>query len=326
MIYTVTLNPAVDRELTVPELVFDHVLRASAWQVDFGGKGFNVSRLLKSLGQESIAVGFAAGRAGELLRDGLHSLGIATEFIWVPGETRTNVSVVNLEHTHYLKANEPGPAIAAESLQALVDKIQTLANPGDWWVLAGSLPPGVPETIYAELAASIQAQGGKVILDTSGKSLALGCQAGPYLVKPNAYEAAMLTGLLVETREQIAAAGQAVRAAGAANVVISLGKDGALLLTKTGVWIAAPPKIEERNPIGAGDSMVGGLVWGLNQGLAMEETLRWGIACGSATASLSGTAVGTRPLVEKLLPEVKLETFKFEEEIDARRNQSSEAI
>ena len=326
MIYTVTLNPAVDRELTVPELAFDHVLRATAWQVDYGGKGFNVSRLLQSLGQESIAVGFAAGRAGELLRDGLQSLGITTEFVWVSGETRTNVSVVNQDHSHYLKANEPGPTIAAELLQALVDKIQSLAQSGDWWVLAGSLPPGVPETIYADLIAIIQGQGGKVILDTSGKSLALGCQAGPYLVKPNAYEAAMLTGLPVETWEQIVRAGQAVGVAGATNVVISLGKDGAMLLSDTGGWIAAPPKIEERNPIGAGDSMVGGLVWGLHRGLAMEEALRWGIACGAATASLSGTAVGTRPLVEKLVAEVNIETFMFKEVSDALRNQSKEEI
>ncbi len=99
-----------------------------------------------------------------------------------------------------------------------------------------------------------------------------------------------------------------------------------MLLSDTGGWIAAPPKIEERNPIGAGDSMVGGLVWGLHRGLAMEEALRWGIACGAATASLSGTAVGTRPLVEKLVAEVNIETFMFKEARDALRSQSREEI
>jgi 1-phosphofructokinase family hexose kinase len=306
MIYTLTLNPAVDRELTVPELAFDHVLRATAWQVDFGGKGFNVSRLLSSLGQDSIAVGFAGGRAGELLRDGLHSLGIATDFIWVAGETRTNVSIVNQDHSHYLKANEPGPAISSESLDELVKKVGSLAGPGDWWVLAGSLPPGVPDSIYAGLIAIIQDQGAKVILDTSGESLALGCQAKPFLVKPNAYEAATLTGLPVENKDQIALAGQAVRSAGPANVVISLGKDGAMLLTGAGSWTAKAPEIEERNPIGAGDSMVGGLVWGLHAGLELECALAWGIACGAATASLSGTAVGSRALVETLLAQVQV--------------------
>jgi 1-phosphofructokinase family hexose kinase len=309
MIYTVTLNPAVDRELTVPELVFDHVLRATAWQVDFGGKGFNVSRLLSSLGEDSIAVGFAGGRAGELLRDGLHSLGIGTDFIWVAGETRTNVSIVNQDHSHYLKANEPGPTISRQALDELVKKVASLAGAGDWWVLAGSLPPGVPESIYADLIAIIQDQGGKVILDTSGNPLALGCQAQPFLVKPNAYEAAMLTGLPVENSDQIALAGQAVRASGPANVVISLGKDGAMLLTEAGRWLAKAPRIEERNPIGAGDSMVGGIVWGLHSGLGLERALAWGIASGAATASLSGTAVGSRSLVETLLAQVEVVPF-----------------
>lgn len=317
MIYTLTLNPAVDRELTVPELIFDHVLRATTWQVDFGGKGFNVSRMLRSLGQDSVAVGFAGGRAGELLRDGLQSLGIATEFVWVPGETRTNVSIVNQDHSHYLKANEPGPTISAGSLQELVAKIHSLVRPDDWWVLAGSLPPGVPDSIYADLIEMIHRQGGKVILDTSGPPLVLGCQAGPDLVKPNAYEASVITGLPVESREQIARAGQAVRKIGAGEVVISLGKEGAMLLAGSGAWVAAAPRIEERNPIGAGDSMVGGLAWGLHQGLAVETALGWGIACGAATASLSGTAVGTRPLVEQLFSQVRIEAFEFEEVGDA---------
>lgn len=313
MIYTVTLNPAVDRELTVPELVFDHVLRATSWQIDYGGKGFNVSRLLQSLGQESTAVGFAGGRAGELLQDGLHTLGIASEFIWVQGETRTNVSIVNQDHSHYLKANEPGPTISSDSLGELLERIRSLAKPDDWWVLAGSLPPGVPNSIYSDLIGILQSEGSRVILDTSGIPLSLGCQAGPFLAKPNAYETAGITGLPVETMEQIAQAGEVIRKKGVANVVISLGKDGAMLLSDTGAWVATAPKIEERNPIGAGDSMVGGVVWGLHQQLGMETALCWGIACGAATASLSGTAVGTRPLVEKLLAEVQMEPFVFEE-------------
>ena len=108
MLYTVTLNPAVDRELTVPAIEFDSVLRASASQVDFGGKGFNVSRVLKSLGAASTTLGFAGGKSGELLRDGLHSLGIETDFVWIDGETRTNVSIVSTTQKRYVKANEPG--------------------------------------------------------------------------------------------------------------------------------------------------------------------------------------------------------------------------
>ncbi len=304
MIYTVTLNPAVDKELVVPEIAFDAVLRASETRLDFGGKGFNVSRMLHSLGAASVALGFAGGKSGELLRDGLEALGIATDFVWVGGETRTNVSVVTEPASHYLKVNEPGPTISAAELAELRQKVRGLARPDDWWVLAGSLPPGVETTVYAHLIQDIQSAGGRVILDTSGEALGLGCAARPFLAKPNDVEAQQLTGLPVETPAQIAAAAQAMQAQGVGNVVVSLGKAGALLAEETAVYQAISPTIQERNPIGAGDSMVGGLVYALSQGHSVAEALRWGIACGAATASMPGTAVGERPLVEQLLEKV----------------------
>jgi 1-phosphofructokinase family hexose kinase len=304
MIYTVTLNPAVDKEMVVPELAFDAVLRASETRLDFGGKGFNVSRMLQSLGGASVALGFAGGKSGQLLRDGLEALGIATDFVWVGGETRTNVSVVTEPASHYLKVNEPGPTISAAELAQLRQKVRDLARPDDWWVLAGSLPPGVETAVYAHLIQDIQNAGGRVILDTSGEALGLGCAARPFLAKPNDVEAHQLTGLPVETPAQIAAAAQAIQAQGVGNVVVSLGKAGALLVEETAVWQAISPTIQERNPIGAGDSMVGGLVYALSQGYPVAEALRWGIACGAATASMPGTAVGERPLVEQLLAKV----------------------
>jgi len=306
MIFTVTLNPAVDRELVVPAIEFDSVLRAIDWRVDYGGKGFNVSRLLVSLGSPSVAVGFAGGRSGELLRDGLSSLGIETDFVWIDGETRTNVSIVSQVDHRYVKANEPGPVISPESREQLLEKIRSLAKRDDWWVLAGSLPPGVTEPIYARMVEILREQGAKAILDTSGSALKQGCKAGPYLVKPNAFEAHQLSGLPVGTPAEIAAAAAAILEMGPEHIVTSLGKDGAMLLEDGQAWIAKSPKIEERNPIGAGDSMVGGLVWGLQQNLSLGEALRWGVACGAATASLSGTAVGTREMVEDLYDKVTI--------------------
>jgi 1-phosphofructokinase family hexose kinase len=311
MIYTVTLNPAVDRELTVPAIAFDSVLRASAARVDWGGKGFNVSRLLTGLGAPSTAIGFLGGGAGELLQTGLCSLGIGADFVWVPGETRTNVSVVTQSHDHYLKVNEAGPRVEAAKQQELLDKVGALARRGDWWVLAGSLPPGVADDFYARLITVINHNGAQAILDATGEGLRLGCAARPYLVKPNAEEARALTGLPVATPADVAAAAAALRRLGAQNVVISLGKAGALLQTPAGTWLTQSPPIEEKNPIGAGDSMVGGLVWALTQGLPLTDALGWGIASGAATASLDGTEVGARPLIEQLRARVqsqKLET------------------
>jgi 1-phosphofructokinase family hexose kinase len=309
MIYTVTLNPAVDRELVVPAIEFDSVLRAVGWRVDWGGKGFNVSRLLASLSAASVAVGFAGGRSGELLRDGLNSLGIQTDFIDIRGETRTNVSIVSQSDNHYVKVNEPGPQVSAHEMATLLARVEGLAQAGDWWVLAGSLPPGMPASIYADLIRILERRGAHVILDTSGEALEQGCRAAPEMVKPNSYEASLLTGMPVESLAQIAAAGRAILKMGPARLVISLGKDGALLMQPGQAWLAYSPQIVERNPIGAGDSMVGGLVWGFSQGLDPCAALRWGIACGAATASLSGTAMGTRSLVESLLDRARVEPF-----------------
>ena len=310
MIYTVTLNPAVDRELTVPAMEFDSVLRASESRLDFGGKGFNVSRLLKGMDASSTAVGFLGGRTGELLQDGLQSLGIGTDFVWVPGETRTNVSIVTQAHDQYIKVNEKGPLVDAAKQQELLDKIDTLAQPGDWWVLAGSLPPGLTDDFYARVVNVLNQHQARAILDTSGESLRAGCAEKPYLVKPNAEEARALTGLPMDTPAEIAAAAAEIRRMGAQNVIVSMGKSGALLNTAEGTWLTHSPKIKEKNPIGAGDSMVGGLVWGLTQAIALKEALGWGVASGAATASLPGTEVGSRPLVEELFTQVEYERLE----------------
>jgi 1-phosphofructokinase family hexose kinase len=310
MIYTLTLNPAVDRELTVPAMEFDSVLRATESRVDFGGKGFNVSRLLRGMGASSTAVGFLGGRAGELLQDGLQSLGIGTDFVWVPGETRTNVSIVTQSHDHYLKANEKGPLVDEAKQKDLLDKIDSLARPGDWWVLAGSLPPGVPDDFYAQVVHVLNRHEAHAILDTSGESLRMGCAEKPYLVKPNAEEAHILTGLPMDTPAAIAVAAAEIRRLGAQNVIVSMGKAGALLHTAEGTWLTHTPKIKEKNPIGAGDSMVGGLVWALTEGIALKEALGWGVASGAATASLPGTEVGTRPLIQELFSQVQYERLE----------------
>lgn len=310
MIYSLTLNPAVDRELTVPVMEFDSVLRASESRVDFGGKGFNVSRLLKGMNESSIAVGFLGGSAGELLEKGLKSLGIGTDFVWVVEETRTNVSIVTQSHDHYIKVNEKGPLVDGSKQTELLDKIDSLAKTGDWWVLAGSLPPGVPSDVYARVISILNKHGANAILDTSGESLRLGCTEKPYLVKPNAEEIHTITGLPVDSLSEIAIAAAELCRMGAQNVVVSMGKDGALLHTSEATWLTHTPKIEEKNPIGAGDSMVGGLVWALTHGIALKEALGWGVASGAATASLPGTEVGTRPLIEALYSQVRYERLE----------------
>jgi len=306
MIYTLSLNPALDRELTVPAFTFDKVVRASTVRVDCGGKGFNVSRALAALGVESIALGFVGGATGERLTVGLAELGIHTDFAQVAGETRTNISIVTEDHAHYLKVNDPGPTITTAEQTALLQKIRALAQPGDWWVLAGSLPPGVPTTFYAEVIRLVQSAGAQAVLDTSGEPLRAGCAARPFLVKPNAAEASELTGTRVTSPEEAREAIGKIHPLGVQNVVISLGRAGALYSDGKNIWQAKPPAVDERNPIGAGDALVAGLVWGLSHDYSGPEVLRWGVACGAAAATLEGTAMGPRSLVESLAQKVRL--------------------
>jgi 1-phosphofructokinase family hexose kinase len=310
MIYTLTLNPAIDRELTVEEIAYDKVLSALEARVDFGGKGFNVSRMLKSLGMPSVAVGFVGGNTGRRLQDGLHALGINSDFVWIESETRTNISVVTQVHNHYLKVNEKGPLVNAAKQDELLEKIDSIARAGDWWVLAGSLPPGVDDPFYARIIKVLNERRATAILDTTGEALRLGCREKPFLIKPNGEETQALTGMPVDTPAQVALAATELRKMGAQNVVISLGKAGAILQTTQATWMVYPPVVKEKNPIGAGDAMVGGLVWALAQDKPLDEALRWGVASGAAAASLSGTDVGSLAQITELRSQVQSEALE----------------
>ena len=305
MIYTVTLNPAVDLEMVVGDFEFDTVSRATKSRIDCGGKGFNVSRMLSNLKTPSIAMGFVGGKSGERLEQELQALGINTVFNWVEGETRTNVSIVKADNSKYLKVNEAGPAIVQSDIDALTDKVQLNAKPGDWWVLAGSLPPGVPATFYASLISIIKGAGANVMLDTSGEALRAGCGVKPTIIKPNMEEARELTASVCGKDATDAEVAKAVLAMGPENMIISMGKDGALLATHDDLQMVKTPTIKERNPIGAGDSMVGGIIWGLSQGQPLIEALRAGIACGAATASKEGTELGSYEMVIELLSQMR---------------------
>ena len=214
-------------------------------------------------------------------------------------------------HDHYIKVNEKGPLVNEARQAELLDKIEATAQAGDWWVLAGSLPPGVESPFYAQIIKVLNDRRAVAVLDTTGEALRLGCLEKPYLIKPNGEETQMLTGLPVDTPEQVAIAAEALREMGAQNVVISLGKSGALLHTAEATWMIHPPVIKEKNPIGAGDAMVGGLVWALAQEMPLNEALGWGVASGAAAASLSGTDVGSLEQITELNSQVRIEALEI---------------
>jgi 1-phosphofructokinase family hexose kinase len=306
MIYTLTLNPALDLELTVNNLSFNQVLRATKTRTDCGGKGFNVSRALAALGAKSTALGFVGGSTGERLEETLNQMEISTDFVYVSGETRTNVSIVTNPTSDYIKVNQPGPTIRSEEVDTLLQKIHALAKTGDYWVLSGSLPPGVTGDIYARIIQVVQTKGGQAVLDTSGEALHIGCQAGPFMVKPNREEAQQLTGVEIYRQASACAAAKKILRMGVSVVVISLGRQGAILVDGKVCALANPPAVQEINPIGAGDALVAGLVWGLNQEMSLVEALRWAVASGAAAASLPGTGVGSLEQICQLEKEINL--------------------
>jgi 1-phosphofructokinase family hexose kinase len=306
-IYTVTLNPGLDRTLTVPQIRDNEVLRATESRLDWGGKGFNVTRALQALGVESVALGVVGGFTGQMLAQGLHRLGIATDFVATEGETRTNTVIAETGSERYLKVNEAGPPLPPAALEELAAKIRDRATPGSYWAFCGSLPPAAPPTAYADLVALVQARGAHACLDASGAALRLGCAAAPLLVKPNAEEAAELTGRAIHDLADARAAATSFLDHGAALVALSLGADGLLLATRDVAVHARPPQVAVRTLVGVGDALLAGLLFALRQNLPLAEVARWGVAAGTAAAMLAGVAVGNLAQVQAVAAQVTVE-------------------
>ncbi len=302
-----TPNPVLDRTLTVPRIIFNEMTRATSSRLDWGGKGFNVSRALQALGTESVAMGFVGGATGRMLEQGLSDVGIATDFVRIVGETRTNIVITDADAERYVKVNEAGPTVQAEELAAFIERVRERVRPGDVWVLSGSLPPGVPSDFYAQLVALVQAKGAKALLDASGEALRLGCAASPYLVKPNAVEAEEVTGQKISSDADMFSAAEYFLRQGIKLVALSLGADGLLLASEQRAVWARPPDVQARNPVGAGDALLAGIAWALACESPLESIARWGVASGTAAAAREGVSAGTRAQVEALYKQVQID-------------------
>lgn len=300
MIVTVTLNPVLDRTLSVEEIRFNDVLRASQTRLDWGGKGLNVARAVKALGGEVIAGGLLGGSTGRMLADGLHALDIPLDFMPIAGETRTNIMIMDETNGRHIKVNDAGPSVSPAEVEDFVRHVQATVQPGDWWVLCGSLPPGAPADVYARLIDIVQSSGARAVLDTSGEALRLGCASKPYLVKPNREEARALTGLALNTEEELITAARSILKMGVQIAVISLGAEGLLACAEGSVNRIRPPQVSEKNPTGAGDALLAGLLLSLSQGYPLERAAKLGVASGSAAALKDGVSVGSPEEVARI--------------------------
>lgn len=310
MIITVTMNPSVDKTIFVPSVTVGDVNRVAESMLDPAGKGINVSRMLHRLGCATIAFGVAAGEMGRLAETALQAEGVLSWFLWAPGQTRLNVTVVDRATGQATSFYDRGPRLDDAQVEEIERRMTQWLQPANVLVLAGSLPPGVPRDIYArwiELARSLNT---KVVLDAEGEPLRLGVAAHPTLIKPNVTEAEKLLGRALPDHGAVAAAAMELHTSGIDYVVISMGGEGAICAWDQQVWRARPPQVERRSTVGSGDSMVAGLAEAIANGRPIIEGLRRGAAAGAATAMTAGTQLGTRDEVEALMPQVEIEPME----------------
>ena len=290
MIYTVTLNPAIDCLLTVDALQPGHIHRSREEQVVWGGKGINVSQTLQSLGVPSVALGFTAGFTGQALRQGLEAEGLATDFIQLAaGLTRINVKIRAAEETD---VNAAGPVISEEERLALLEKMDAL-QAGDWLVLSGSIPPSLPKTMYAELLQRVQGRGVISAVDTAGEALRQTLPLQPFLIKPNRQELEELFSESIRTEEDVVRYARRLQQEGARHILVSMGAQGALLCEEDGtVHRIGTLKGTVVHTSGAGDAMLAGFLAGYQATGDTAYALRLGTAAGAAAAFSAGTPSG----------------------------------
>ena len=304
MIYTVTLNPALDKTVEIPGLALDTVNRITRMRTDPGGKGINVSKVIAKLGGSSKAIGILAGDSGHAIQAALNREKLPNHFRFVEGETRTNLKIIDPKNHTNTDINEPGIEVSENDLTILLNDLLTELRSGDIVVLAGSLPKGAPKDTYYTWGDACKNTGAKVFLDADGALLAEGLKAGPYLVKPNNDELSRMMGRELKTLDELADAGQTLIRRGIEHVVVSMGGRGALYLHKDSVIYAPALKVKVGSTVGAGDSVVAALAYAEAQGLTEEQTVRLSTATGAANVMCSGTQAAERSIIEDLIPSV----------------------
>lgn len=290
MVYTVTFNPAIDYVVHTGEMKLGMTNRSEREEMYFGGKGINVSIVLRELGVDSKALGFTAGFTGEAIEKGLADMGIDTDFVRLEnGNSRINVKIKSEEET---ELNGQGPDIDDDAVAALFEKLEALSD-GDTLVLAGSIPSSLPSDIYERILAKLAGRDIRTVVDATKDLLLNVLKYKPFLIKPNNHELGEMFGVALSTDADIEKYARKLQKMGARNVLISMAGDGAMLIDETGEkHRCGVCKGTVKNSVGAGDSMVAGFTAGIQQGdqLDYEYALKLGTAAGGATAFSDGLA------------------------------------
>lgn len=300
-IVTLTLNPAVDKSTFIASLKPNSKLRCAEPLYEAGGGGINVSRAIKELGGSSLAMYFAGGPTGEHLKNLLTNEGVLNKFVSTEGWTRENLSVTDNATNLQYRFGMPGSKVSEKEAEEILEKLEIQLINADYLVASGSLPPGLPNDFYVKVASIAKKNKVKCILDTSGEALVEGAKGDVFLLKPNLAELSAMCGVKsVSAMELEKLARKFLQNNSCEVLVVSLGPKGAMLITEEQIEQITAPTVHQKSTVGAGDSMLAGMVLSLVNGKSYKEMLAFGIACGTAATMTPGTQLCKKEDVEKL--------------------------
>ena len=306
-VVTVTLNPALDKTVVISRLDVGGLNRVQRLRIDPGGKGINVARVLNKFGIHVKATGFLAGAQGQVLLKYLDLENISADFLAIPGETRTNLKIVDDSSNVTTEINETGFAVTESDMNLFKAKLSTMLEEASLLVISGSLPGKVEYNIYRDFIELANRKGIKTILDADDKALAEGVQALPFAIKPNIHELEKLVGCTLSADQDIIHAAQQLLKRGIQLIIVSMGAQGAIVMDCQETYRVRVDSIIPKSTVGAGDSMVGALAYSLLSKQSLAETARWAVAAGTITALKAGTQVCSLTEVQQFLPQVSIE-------------------
>jgi 1-phosphofructokinase family hexose kinase len=292
LIVTLTINPAIDRMISVDKLVFEDRAYILNRTEAGGGRGINASKVIHAFGGKTLALLTAGGAVGEKMLKSLAGMGFPFESVRTANDTRINITVSDKQGLT-IKLNEIGNPLSAAELKQIQQLVEARLAKAHWLMICGSIPPGVPAHYYCELIEMAKRHGVKTLVDTDGEALLHSLEAKPTLITPNQHEGERLLGRALVTRGQFLEAVDRIQKMGSESVILSLGSRGAIGSGPDGVFEVLPPHIDALGPIGAGDAMAAAFTWSAEKKKSFADSLRWGVAAGTAKAMLPGMTFPT---------------------------------
>jgi len=305
LILTLTINPAIDRTITVDRLAFEDRAYIKSIRESAGGRGINAARVIHCFGGQTVAMATSGGESGTRLEQFLGCCGFPVEVVRIANEIRTNLTITD-KHGLTVNLNEAGPAMEKAELNRVEKLIRSKLEGAEWLMICGSLPPGVPASFYAKLIEMARQKKVKTLLDADGEALRQGVEARPTAVTPNQQEAERLLNRALLTRTHHLEAAERIRAMGVDSVVLSLGSRGAVGAFRNGMVEALPPRVDAVCPIGAGDALAAAFTWAMARRTTENDALRWGVAAGTASARLPGMRFASLPETEEVYKQVEV--------------------